>query len=273
MPDDEMIVEEVAALEAARREIEKVKDDDYYGTATVRDDDDDVTTQGTDGTGGIEELVETAEEAIAAAEAVLEAIEDNDPRHFFNETDADIVVKVVFRNTAVAAKLVAGEYAPTDDDGTMGSTLFVGRAGSKVDDMEVPDDLTATSEKASVTTRIRDSRGIALTGFVDLSIDTSAAGAADAVFTRSARSTLYVELGDDSDEEDGQVTVEVKDLPENDALRIPVTANFNNGELELMTNIVRKGDSMMVDGQRLCICDGDCEERDRSAQRQIEHER
>ena len=203
-----------------------------------------------------------AEKEIVKAEVALEAIEDNDSRYFFNESTADIAVKVVFRNTASVAKLVGGVYDPGHDDGTEGSTFFVGRAGSGgVDDEDVPDDLTATAEEADVTVRIRDSLGVALKGFVDLSIDTSAEGAADAVFTASARSTHYAELGTGDMPEEGTVTAEIEGLPKNDALRIPVTASFNNGEVELMSYIVRKGDAMMVMADAYA-CEADSDDED-----------
>ena len=201
------------------------------------------------GTEDLEAAVLLVEAEIAKAEAVIRAIEDSDPRYFFNRSEASIAVKVVFRNKASAAELVDGAYS---EDDSMGSTLFVGRAragGNHVGDDEAPDDLTATAEKASVTVRIRDSQGVGLKGFVDFSIDTSAEGAADAVFTASARSTYYAELGTSAvaaKEEDGTVTAEIKGLPKNDPLRIPVTVSFNDGELELETNIVRKGDAMLV---------------------------
>ena len=213
------------------------------------------------GTAALEDDVEDAEEAIVTAQAAIDGAEDSDPRHFFNMSTAKLAVKVVFRDTATAAKLVAGAYNPIHEDGTMGSTLVVGRASTGVvNDREAPDDLTATSETADVTVRIRDSRGVALKGFVDLSIDTSAAGAADAVFTKSARSTYYTELGVDPNDA-GTVTVEIEDLPQNDPLRIPVTASFNNGELELTANIVRKGDAVMVVAEAYaCEPDSDDEE-------------
>ena len=79
-----------------------------------------------------------------------------------------------------------------------------------------------------------------MAGFVDFSIDTTADGAADAVFDSSNRPTHYEELVG------GMVTVKVADLPKTDPMRIPVTANFNGGELELQGYITRKGDATMV---------------------------
>ena len=247
-----MVGVERVAVDAALRSIATIKNDpNYERVDSVPDADPPVV-----GTERIEMEVEAAEVALALANAAVEAVEDEDPRYFFNKSRADVVVKVVFRDTAVAAKLVGSAYDPIDEDGTYGSTLFVGRAGNEVDEGEAPDDLTATAETASVTVRIRDTRGVELKGFVDLSIDTSAEGAADAVFTASARSTYYAELGSDPNPP-GTVTAQIKGLPENDPLRIPVTANFNNGELELKANIVRKGETVMVVADAYA-CDGDC---------------
>ena len=157
-----------------------------------------------------------AEAAITKAEAAVKAVEDSDPRRFFNESEAVIAIKVVFRDTAAAAKLVSGAYKPMDEKGTYGSTLFAGRAATMtvdgntvfrpVLDTETPSDITGTADAANVTVRIRDERGTALTGFVEFTVDTSAAGAEDAVFVGSSRTTQYVKLSG------GAATVQVTDL-------------------------------------------------------------
>jgi hypothetical protein len=253
--DDTALADEQGKLRTATAGLNRIKAHADYGTDSVAAVGDTPRVVGTE---TLEGLVEDAEEAIDTAQAAIDGAEDSDPRHFFNMSTAKLAVKVVFRDTAAAAKLVGGAYDPGHENGTAGSTLFVGRAGSSaVDEEEAPDDLTATAEKANVTVRIRDSEGIYLKGFVDLSIDTSAEGAADAVFTASARSTYYVELGSGMNP-DGMVTAEIKDLPKNDPLRIPVTASFNNGEVELMAYIVRKGDATMVEAAAYaCEADSD----------------
>ena len=241
--NDTALADEQGKLRTATAGLNRIKAHADYGTDSVAAVGGNPAVVGTE---TLEGLVEDAEEAIDTAQAAIDGAEDSDPRHFFNMSTAKLAVKVVFRDTAAAAKLVGGAYDPGHENGTAGSTLFVGRAGSSaVDEKAAPDDLTATAEKANVTVRIRDSEDIYLKGFVDLSIDTSAEGAADAVFTASARSTYYAELGSD-DNNAGTVTAEIKGLPKNDPLRIPVTANFNNGELELNANIVRKGEAVMI---------------------------
>ena len=252
--DSGMIALERDALEAAEDAIRVIMGDSNYG-----DEADDDATPRVVGTATLEGQVETAETDIAAAKAAIEAIEDQDARYFFPRTEADMAVKVVFRDNAVAAKLVSGVYNPEHDKGTAGSTLFVGRGAENaagdlipVADDEAADDITGTAEIANVTVKVRDSRGISLKGFVEFVVDTSAEGAGNAVFAGSSRTTQYVELSG------GMATVQVTELAKNDPLRIPVSANFNSGELELATYIVRKGDAMMVEAAAYaCEVDSD----------------
>ena len=172
---------------------------------------------------------------IREAQAVVDAIQGGAPDYFPNST-ADFAVLVEFRATAVEAKKSGAKYVHFDND-KMGSTIYVGRES----DMVTADDvIRAGTETATISVVIRDGQGVPLAGFVDFSIDTTADGAADAVFDKSNRPTHYEELVG------GMVTVKVTDLPKTDPIRIPVTVNFNNDELELKGYITRKGDATVV---------------------------
>ena len=225
-------------VDKAKAKIAEIKDADDYDN---------------DGRSALQDDVAEVELAIMRAQSAIDAIEGADPSYFLND-DADIVVKVNFRETAVEAKKVKGEYA-VFDNGEFGSTIYAGRAVTGTSMVGANSEIRTGAEDASVTVTINDRFGVPLSGFVDFSIDTSAEGAADVAFDASNRSTHYVELGIGT-MPDGTATVGITDLPKTDPLRIPVTANFNNGELELTANIIRKGDATMVAASAY-VCDYD----------------
>ena len=198
--------------------------------------------------------VRKADVAIMRVQSAIDAIEGADPSYFLND-DANISVKVSFREAAVEAKKSGAMYVPFENNKKLGSTIYVGRAVSGMGTVDEDGDIRTGAEDASVTVMIRDRYGVTLSGFVDFSIDTSADGAAGVVFDASSRSTHYVEVGAGG-MADGTATVKITDLPETDPLKIPVTASFNNGELELTGNIIRKGDAMMVEATAY-VCEAD----------------
>ena len=196
-----------------------------------------------------------AELAIMEAQAAIDGIEDGDPKHFMNQK-ADFVVKVDFRDAAVAAKLVDGEYKPNDLKGTSGSVMFTGTTASDGPTKVLPN----ADEEANVYLAFRDENGVALAGFVQLTIDASVSGGADATFVGSNRTVQRVKLGEDVDgdmtKDPGAAVVKVQGLPKNDAIRIPITADFNDGELVLDGYITRKGDAEMVSATAY-VCERD----------------
>ena len=193
--------------------------------------------------------VAAAEVAIMRALSAVDAIEGADPSYFLNDS-ADIVVRVNFREIAVEAKKEGGKYVPFDNKKT-GSTIYVARETTST--VTKGEDIRPGAEEAKVAVVIKDRFGVALSGFVDFSVDTSAAGAAGAVFAESSRSSHYEELVN------GTATVTIENLSKTDPLKIPVTANFNNGELELTSTIVRKGDATMVTATAY-VCEPDVSE-------------
>ena len=194
----------------------------------------------------VHDAVADTEVAIMRAQSAVDAIEGADPSYFLS-APADILVKVNFREVAVEAKKMGSMYVPFENT-KMGSTIYVGRQSDTpfIGNTEI----RLGADEATVTVEINDSYGVALAGFVDFSIDTSAQSAGDAVFTDSSRSSHYEEL------ENGIATVTIQDLPETDPLKIPVTANFNSGELELTGYIVRQGDAVMVEAAAY-VCEPD----------------
>ena len=208
-----------------------------------------------EGRNQLQDDVAEVELAIMLAQSAIDAIEGADPSYFLNDdadSAADIVVRVNFRETAVEAKKSDGMYVDFDNE-ERGSEIYLGR--KSINAVNEDSEIRTGAEEATVTVTIRDRYGVALAGFVDFSIDTSAVGAADVVFTNSNRSTHYVEL-EKSGLGRGSATVPIEGLPKIDPLKIPVTASFNNGELELTGNIIRKGDAMMVEATAY-VCEAD----------------
>ena len=197
-----------------------------------------------------EDAVQALVNRIRETQAAVDAIDGGDPDNMPNSL-APLAVKVVFTNAAAEAKLkrdgtYGGPNAPGEDETyTLGSTLFTGRGT-----LSSNENLSDGATTADVEVSIRDALGVALSGFVNFSVDTTAAGAADAVFKTSTLSTHRLKLGDD-----GKVKVEVTGLEKNVALRIPVTVSYG-GDFQIVSNIVRDGDAMMVEAKAYA-CEAD----------------
>jgi hypothetical protein len=178
---------------------------------------------------------------IRRAQATIDAIDGGDPDYWPGIVDAPLAVEVVFTNAAATAKLKSdgtygGPAAPGEEDTyTLGSTLFTGRGS-----LSSNEPISSGADTADVEVTIRDALGVELSGFVDFSVDTSAAGAADVVIAASSTSNHRVKLND------GVARVQVTDLETNVALKIPVTVSYGS-DFEIMGYIVRLGDAMMVE--------------------------
>ena len=235
--------DEQARVNSARARIITIKGHPKYGSASTL----------------LRDQVVAAELAIMQAQAAIDAIEDGDPRHFMNQ-EADFVVVVEFRDDAVAAKLVGGQYMPDDPKGTAGSFMITGTT-TRTDESKK---ISHAAKTADVYVEIRDENGVPLAGFVELTIDTSATGAENATFEGSNRTVQRVKLGEEvegeGDEEVkvlGTAVAKVQGLPQNDPLRVPITTNFNDGELVLEGYITRQGDADMITTTAyVCVRDG-----------------
>ena len=247
---------EQEALDTAAAIVRAIKDADGY-EAFFKD------------AGTNEATIATLEQAIRETQAAVDAIDGGDPDYMPNSL-APLAVKVVFTNAAAEAKLkkdgTYGETSPGEGDThTLGSTLFIGR-GSLTSNETLSDGATT----ADVEANIRDARGIGLSGFVRFSVDTTAAGAVDALFEDSTLSTQRIKL-----DAKGKARVQVTDLEKNVALKIPVTVSYGS-DFEMMGYIVREGDALIVeatayaceadkgDGAEGDVCDSEIEALDNS---------